>query len=113
MLLYTLIDIISYLIQIVQVVVIVQFVMSLLLSFNVISFQNEFVASLWRALNAAANGDAATVMRLVPRAREALRVAPERLRFALTFVLAEAMGDDIFEYIIGVAILIYEIDPGK
>ncbi|WP_052389265.1 hypothetical protein [Belnapia moabensis] len=49
---------------------------------------------LWRALNAAANGDAATVTRLAPRAREALRAVPERLRFAMTFTLADAMGDD-------------------
>ena len=52
MLLYTLIDIISYLIQIIQIVVIVQFVMYLLLTFNVINSHNQFVESLWRALNA-------------------------------------------------------------
>jgi len=51
-LLYTLIDIISYLIQIIQIVVIVQFVMYLLLTFNVINSHNQFVESLWRALNA-------------------------------------------------------------
>jgi len=51
-LLYTLIDIISYLIQIIQIVVIVQFVLYLLLTFNVINSHNQFVDSLWRGLNA-------------------------------------------------------------
>lgn len=52
MLLYTLVDIVSYLIQIVQIVVIVQFVLGLLIAFNVVNFHNQFVESIWRALNA-------------------------------------------------------------
>ena len=52
MLIYTLVDIVSYLIQIVQIVVIVQFVLSLLISFNVVNFHNQFVESVWRAVNA-------------------------------------------------------------
>lgn len=52
MLLYTLIDIIGYLINIVVVLVIVQFVLSLLISFNVVNMHNQFVAALWTAINA-------------------------------------------------------------
>lgn len=52
MLLYTLIDMISYLVQIVTVVVIVQFVLGLLISFNVVNMHNNGVAALWKALNA-------------------------------------------------------------
>ncbi len=52
MLLYTLVEIIGYLISIVVMLVIVQFVLSLLISFNVVNTHNDFVASLWKAVNA-------------------------------------------------------------
>ena len=52
MLLYTLIDIISYLIQIIVVLVIVQFVLGLLISFNVVNLHNQAVEAIWRAVNA-------------------------------------------------------------
>lgn len=52
MLLYTLIDIVGYLINIVVVLVIVQFVLSLLISFNVVNMHNQFVSALWTAINA-------------------------------------------------------------
>jgi YggT family protein len=47
----TLIEIILYLFSIVTVVLIVQFVMSLLISFNVVNMHNNLVASIWRAVN--------------------------------------------------------------
>ncbi len=52
MLLLTLSQIIGYLISIIIVLVIAQFVMSLLISFNVVNMQNDFVAAIWRAVNA-------------------------------------------------------------
>jgi YggT family protein len=42
--------IISYLLSILSTIIIVQFVMSILISFNVINTYNDFVAGLWRAL---------------------------------------------------------------
>ncbi|HEX7752345.1 MAG TPA: YggT family protein [Novosphingobium sp.] len=66
MLLYTVIDIISYLIQIIQFVVIVQFIMYLLLTFNVINTRNQFVESLWRALNAILDPMLAPIRRIMP-----------------------------------------------
>lgn len=47
-----LIQILGLLIDLVTTVVIVQFVLSLLLAFNVVSLSNNIVASLWQALNA-------------------------------------------------------------
>ena len=44
-------DVAGYLISLVRTIVIVQFVMSLLISFNVINLYNDFVAGVWRALN--------------------------------------------------------------
>lgn len=52
MLFYTLFEIVGYLISIVVVLVIVQFVMSLLISFNVVNMSNDFVAAIWKATNA-------------------------------------------------------------
>jgi YggT family protein len=46
----TVLGIISYLLSILSTVIIVQFVMSILISFNVINTYNDFVAGLWRAL---------------------------------------------------------------
>jgi YggT family protein len=50
--LIALISIISYLVTIITTVVIVQFVLSLLISFNVVSLSNDIVASIYQALNA-------------------------------------------------------------
>ena len=48
----TLFQIVGYLISVIVMLVIVQFVMSLLISFNVINMHNDFVAAVWKAINA-------------------------------------------------------------
>ena len=50
--LLALIQILGMLINIVVTVVIAQFILSLLIAFNVVSLTNNFVAALWQALNA-------------------------------------------------------------
>ncbi|MEO5599230.1 MAG: YggT family protein [Novosphingobium sp.] len=52
MIFMTLFEIIGYLISIVVTVVIVQFVLSMLITFNVVSLHNNFVAAIWQAVNA-------------------------------------------------------------
>ncbi|MDR7101052.1 YggT family protein [Croceicoccus sp. BE223] len=47
-----LVNVIGYLAYILTVLVIAQFVLSLLISFNVVNYSNKFVSSLWTALNA-------------------------------------------------------------
>lgn len=49
--LFALISIIGYLISIITTVIIVQFILSLLISFNVISLSNQFVSSIYHSLN--------------------------------------------------------------
>jgi YggT family protein len=49
---YTLAEIVDYLISIIITLVIVQFIMSLLISFNVVNMHNRLVEGLWRAINA-------------------------------------------------------------
>jgi YggT family protein len=48
----TLYEIVGYLISIIVALVIVQFVLSLLISFNVVNMHNDFVAAIWKAVNA-------------------------------------------------------------
>ena len=45
-------QIVEYLISIVVALVIVQFVLSLLIAFNVVNMSNQFVAAVWQAINA-------------------------------------------------------------
>ena len=52
MLLLTLSQIIGYLVSIIIFLVIAQFVLSLLISFNVVNMHNDFVQAIWRAINA-------------------------------------------------------------
>ena len=66
MLFLTLYQIVSYLISIIVMVVIVQFVLGLLISFNVINMHNQFVESLWRAVNAILEPILAPVRKFMP-----------------------------------------------
>ncbi len=66
MLLFTLSQIIGYLISIIIVLVIAQFVLSLLISFNVVNMQNNFVAALWRSVNALLDPMLNPVRRIMP-----------------------------------------------
>lgn len=66
MLLYTLVQMIDYLISVVSMVVIVQFVMGLLISFNVINTGNNAVIAIWRALNAILEPLLAPIRRFMP-----------------------------------------------
>lgn len=66
MIFLTIYQIVSYLISIIVMVVIVQFVLSLLISFNVVNMHNQFVESLWRAVNAILEPILAPVRRFMP-----------------------------------------------
>ncbi|HTN15753.1 MAG TPA: YggT family protein [Sphingomonadaceae bacterium] len=62
----TLLEIVLYLMSIVTVIVIVQFVLSLLISFNVVNMHNNLVASLWRAVNAILDPMLNPIRRIMP-----------------------------------------------
>lgn len=61
-----LISVISYLINIIVVLVIVQFVLSLLISFNVVNLHNQFVDAVWRAVNALLEPILSPVRKIMP-----------------------------------------------
>ena len=64
--LYTFVDITAYLINLIVMLVIAQFVISLLISFNVVNTHNDFVAALWKAVNALLDPILAPVRRIMP-----------------------------------------------
>lgn len=66
MLFLTLYQIVEYLISIVVMLVIVQFVLSLLITFNVVNLHNQFVEAIWRAINALLEPILAPIRRLMP-----------------------------------------------
>ena len=66
MLAVTLFQIVGYLIQVIVMLVIVQFVMSLLISFNVINMHNDFVAAIWKAVNALLEPILAPIRKIMP-----------------------------------------------
>ena len=65
-LLFTLAQIVGYLAWVVIVIVIVQFILVLLIAFNVVNVRNHFVAALWQALNALLEPILRPVRRLLP-----------------------------------------------
>jgi YggT family protein len=63
---YTLAQIVDYLISVIIMLVIVQFIMSLLISFNVVNMHNRFVEGLWRAINAILDPILNPIRRIMP-----------------------------------------------
>ena len=64
--LIALISIIGYLVSIIVTVVIVQFILGLLMAFNVVSMSNNFVAALYQALNAILDPFLRPIRRFMP-----------------------------------------------
>ena len=59
-------QIVGYLISIIIVLVIVQFVLSLLVAFNVVSMHSQWVAAIWRSINALLEPLLRPIRRLMP-----------------------------------------------
>ena len=59
-------QIVGYLISIVIILVIVQFVISLLVAFNVVSMHNQWVAAIYRSINALLEPVLRPIRRVMP-----------------------------------------------
>jgi len=81
----TLFQIVGYLISIVVTLVIVQFVLSLLISFNVVNLHNNLVAALWQAVNALLDPILRPIRRMMPNTG-ALDLSPMVLIIGLTIL---------------------------
>lgn len=64
--LIALIQIIGYLISVVTTIIIVQFILSLLLVFNVLSLSNNVVEAIWRSLNLILDPFLKPIRRILP-----------------------------------------------
>ena len=62
----TLFEIVGYLISVIVMLVIVQFIISLLIAFNVIDPRNDFVNAIWRSVNALLDPILRPIRRLLP-----------------------------------------------
>ena len=85
MLFVTLYEIVGYLISIFVTIVIVQFVLSLLIMFNVVNLHNQFVDAIWRAVNALLEPVLAPIRRIMPQTGS-LDLSPMVLIIGLTIV---------------------------
>jgi len=81
----TLFEIVGYLISIVVTLVIAQFVLSLLISFNVVNIHNNIVAALWQAVNALLDPILRPIRKLMPHTG-ALDLSPMVLIIGLTIL---------------------------
>jgi YggT family protein len=72
--------------NVVTTVVIVQFILSLLISFNVVNFHNQFVSALWQALNAILDPLLAPIRKRMPHTG-ALDFSPIVLLLLIQIVL--------------------------
>lgn len=55
-----------YLLQVLQTIIFIWFILSLLISFNVVNLHNQFVAALWRGLNAILDPLLNPIRRILP-----------------------------------------------
>jgi YggT family protein len=90
-LLVTLIDVVSYLISIIVMLVIAQFVLSLLITFNVVNMRNQFVEALWRAVNALLDPILTPIRRIMPHTG-AIDFSPMVLIIVLTVLQKVLIG---------------------
>ena len=86
MFLYTLIEIVSLLINVIVVAVIIQFVLSLLLSFNVVNRHNGLVDAIWTAINAILEPVLRPIRKIMP-ATGAIDFSPMVLIIVLQIVM--------------------------
>ena len=85
MIFVTLFEIVGYLISIVVTLVIVQFELSLLISFNVVNTQNHLVSALWTAVNAILDPILNPIRKIMPNTG-ALDLSPMALIVFLTII---------------------------
>jgi YggT family protein len=90
-LLYTLVDVVSYLISIIVMLVIAQFVLSLLITFNVVNMRNQFVEAIWRAVNALLDPILTPIRRIMPHTG-AIDFSPMVLIIVLTVLQKVLIG---------------------
>jgi YggT family protein len=92
-----LIDILGYLIGILTTIIIVQFVLSLLLVFNVVSLSNNVVAAIWQSLNMILDPFLKPIRKIMPDTGM-IDFSPMVLIILLTIIqrLLVGLGNDMY-----------------
>ncbi|MFM2411067.1 MAG: hypothetical protein RL481_1895 [Pseudomonadota bacterium] len=92
-----LIDILGYLISILTTIIIVQFIFSLLLVFNVISLSNSVVAAIWQSLNLILDPFLKPIRKIMPDTGM-IDFSPMVLIIIMTIIqrLLVGLGDDMY-----------------
>lgn len=67
LLLYTLIQIVELLTNVLVMLIIIQFVIGLLLAFNVVNQSNEFIVAIYRSINALLEPVLGPIRRIMPQ----------------------------------------------
>lgn len=75
-----------YLVQVLQTLILVQFVLALLINFNVVNMSNDFVAAIWRALTALLDPLLAPIRRIMPNTG-AIDFSPMVLLIGLSLIV--------------------------
>lgn len=83
--LFMLLQIVTILIDVLWLIIIVQFVLSILIAFNVINTYNEFVSGLWRGLNKLTEPMYRPIRRILPDTHP-LDLAPMVVLVLITIV---------------------------
>ena len=89
--LLSLINILGMVLYLLWVVVMVQFILSLLISFNVVNMHNNFVAALWTAVNALLDPILNPIRKIMPNTG-AIDFSPMVLLFSIWIVRELLMG---------------------
>jgi YggT family protein len=63
---FTLAGVVDIIANVLITIIIVQFVLSLLISFNVVNLQNDFVVAIWRGVNALLDPLLRPIRRIMP-----------------------------------------------
>lgn len=83
--LFMLLEIAQIIIDVIWLIIVVQFVLSILIAFNVINTYNEFVSGLWRGLNKVTDPLYRPIRRILPDTHP-LDLAPMVVLVLITIV---------------------------
>jgi YggT family protein len=90
-----LLEIANYLLYILSTVIIVQFVMSILITFNVINTYNEFVSMIWQAVNKITEPFYRPIRKILPD------LGPIDFSPAVVLIIINILQGPVMRYLVG------------
>ncbi len=90
-----LLEISNYLLYILSTVIVVQFVMSILITFNVINTYNEFVSMIWQAVNKITEPFYRPIRKILPD------LGPIDFSPAVVLIIINILQGPVMRYLVG------------